>query len=365
LIPDFLILGGGIVGLATAWELSGRGAQVAVLDRSQPGRESSWAGAGILSLLLPWDYGQAVTDLAEASQARYGAWIDGIMTSASTDPEYRQTGMLVLPPHDRQRALSHLSRHGQGPMCPPARIQMALPSVGEALWLAEVAQVRNPRLIRALAEALASRGVQVHAGVTVEGLDELAGQVTTIRANGRLWRAGAFVVAAGAWSAPLLGPATQSLPIRPVRGQMLLYKSAPDRLPCIVYQDGHYLVPRADGHILAGSTLEETGYDKGTTAAARQALHAFANDLLPDIATPGPVQHWSGLRPGSPGNVPIICRHPELTNLYVNAGHYRYGVTMAPASAELLADLALDRQPKLAASPYAWPVSPASAAPAS
>lgn len=365
LIPDFLILGGGIAGLATAWELSGRGARVAVLDRAEAGRESSWAGAGILSPLLPWDYGNAVTALTEASQARYGAWIAGIRSASRTDPEYRQTGMLVLPPFARQQADAWLASHGRAHLAAAGDILAGLPSATTGLWLPEIAQVRNPRLIRSLLEALAGRGVQVHTGVAVDGLEQHAAQVQAVLAGGQRWRAGAFIVTAGAWSAALLGTSTHSLPIQPVRGQMLLYKAAPGRLPCIVYQDGQYLVPRTDGHILAGSTLEEVGFDKGTTLAAYETLHTFVSHLLPDVAESGPVQHWAGLRPGSPGNVPSIGRHPELANLYVNSGHFRYGVTMAPASAELLADLAQDVAPRLAAAPYAWPVSRTSAAPGS
>jgi glycine oxidase len=146
---------------------------------------------------------------------------------------------------------------------------------------------------------------------------------------------------------------------------MLLYQAAAGRLPGIVYQRRHYLVPRADGHILAGSTLEDVGFDKDTTPAAFDELHGFVGRLLPDVAASGPIRHWAGLRPGSPDNVPIISRHPDLDNLFVNSGHFRYGVTMAPASAELLADLVLGTLPALDPSPYAWPAPAVSAAAAS
>jgi glycine oxidase len=135
---------------------------------------------------------------------------------------------------------------------------------------------------------------------------------------------------------------------------MLLYRTKPGRLPCIVHEGGHYLVPRSDGHILAGSSLEEVGFDKATTATAHAELHAFVARMLPDVAAAGPVRHWAGLRPGSPGNVPIIDRHPELINLYANTGHFRYGVTLAPASAEMLAHLALGTASSIDITPYRW-----------
>jgi len=360
--PDFLIIGGGVAGLATAWELSGRGARVMVLELGEPGRESSWAGAGILSLLLPWDYADPVTSLAHHSQALYADWIAGIRSHAGTDPEFLRSGMWVLPPFDVAKAATWQASRGQPAMPVPAAAAAALSPALAGLWLDDVAQVRNPRLVSALLEALASRGVVVSTGMAVTGFDVAQGRVTAVTSGSHRWVAGNYVVAAGAWSREMLGAHALDLPIRPVRGQMLLYRAQPDRLPCIVYEGGHYLVPRSDGHILAGSTLEEAGFDKTTTLAAQAELHAFVTRLLPDIAASGPIRHWAGLRPGSPGNVPIIGRHPQLTNLYANTGHFRYGVTLAPASARMLADLALDTPSPIDALPYRWPAEVAATA---
>ncbi|MDD5364650.1 MAG: FAD-dependent oxidoreductase [Gallionellaceae bacterium] len=341
--PHIIVIGGGIAGLASAWALARRGARVEVLERNEIGRESSWAGAGILSLLLPGDYPVQVTDIAEHSQAMYPDWIAGIRAHATIDPEYRRCGMLIRPPHAADRA------------APGAPLPPELAQFGAGLWLPEVAQVRNPRLLQALLEALRQTGVAIHDRVGSVTLEGAAGQVTAAFADGRRWQADRYVVAAGAWSAELLGPRAAGLPVYPVRGQMLLYRAAPGRLPCVVYQGGHYLVPRLDGHILAGSTLEEVGFDKTTTETAGAELAAFVAEILPDVAAQGPIRHWAGLRPGSPGNVPIIDRHPELANLYVSAGQFRYGVTLAPASAEHLADLIEDRAPKLDPRSYGWP----------
>lgn len=340
--PHIIVIGGGVAGLASAWALARRGARVEVLERGELGRESSWAGAGLLSLLLPWDYPAQVTDLARHSLDLYPEWIAGIRQHAAADPEFRRTGMLVKPPYDIERA---------GPGAP---LPAALAAFGPGLWLPEVAQVRNPRLLQALHEAVTSHGVVCHERLGPVGLATESGRVGAAVAGDRRWQADLYVVAAGSWSAELLGPHAAGLAIHPVRGQILLYRAAPDRLPCVIYQGGHYLVPRQDGHILAGSTLEEAGFDKTPTAAAYAELAAFVADLLPDVAALGPVRHWAGLRPGSPGNVPIIDRHPDLANLYVNSGHFRYGVTLAPASAEHLADLVEGRTPKLDARSYAW-----------
>ena len=135
---------------------------------------------------------------------------------------------------------------------------------------------------------------------------------------------------------------------------LLLFKLAPGVLDTIVYRKGLYLIPRRDGHILVGSTLEDVGFDKSTDMPTQQRLHAEAAELLPVLSSIQPIQHWSGLRPGSPDNIPIIDRHPDFDNVFVNTGHYRYGVTMAPASAELLVDLMEGNTPVLDPAPYRW-----------
>jgi glycine oxidase len=264
--------------------------------------------------------------------------------------------MWVRPPCDAGQATAWLSKHGWPGEPVPAAVEATLADSDGGLWLGDVAQVRNPRLVRALMEALTSRGVEVRSGVTVTGLEVGDGRVRAALSGPERLEAGAYVVCAGAWSREMLGPFALDLPVHPVRGQMLLYRTEPGRLPCIVHEGGRYLVPRSDGHILAGSTLEEVGFDKATTATARAELHAFVSRLLPDVAASGPVRHWAGLRPGSPGNVPIIDRHPGLTNLYANTGHFRYGVTLAPASAEMLAHLALGIPSSIDTTPYRWSV---------
>jgi glycine oxidase len=346
--PHIIVIGGGVAGLASAWALARRGARVEVLERGEPGGESSWAGAGILSLLLPWDYPAEVSDLADRSLALYPDWIADIRRQAATDPEYRRSGMLVRPPYAGEPARAWAAGHRTAPV--PA----GLAGFGDGLWLPDVAQVRNPRLIRALREALAAVGVSIHGNVGPVTLDATPTEVTAARAGDRCWHGDLYVVAAGAWSAQLLGPRAAGLPVRPIRGQMLLYRAAPGRLPAIVFDNGHYLVPRADGHILAGSTLEDVGFDKATTESAASELASFVAALLPDVAAQGPVRHWAGLRPGSPGNVPVIARHPELANLYGNTGQFRYGVTLAPASAEHLADLIGGKPPVLDPARYSW-----------
>ncbi|MBU1775436.1 MAG: FAD-dependent oxidoreductase, partial [Gammaproteobacteria bacterium] len=152
----------------------------------------------------------------------------------------------------------------------------------------------------------------------------------------------------------LLGEHALHADIKPIRGQMLLFKFDTPPLPHIVLQGETYLIPRRDGHLLLGSTREDVGFDKSTTPEAGEMLLQRGIALLPALRGMPVVRHWAGLRPGSPGNIPTIGRHPLLPNLYINSGHFRYGVTMAPASVEILLNT-IDGTPQpFDVSPYLW-----------
>jgi len=137
----------------------------------------------------------------------------------------------------------------------------------------------------------------------------------------------------------LLKETAANLNIKPMRGQILLYQIPQNSLEHIVYNNGFYLVPRRDGHLLAGSTLEDVGFDPRTTEEVKIELQAKAEAIMPSLKDAPVIQHWSGLRPGTPDNLPTISAHPSIENLYLNTGHFRYGLTMAPESARRIADL--------------------------
>ena len=161
-----------------------------------------------------------------------------------------------------------------------------------------------------------------------------------------------MIVAGGAWSRQILGELGRCVEVEPVRGQMLLVETPPGWLTRIVLTDRCYLIPRKDGRVLIGSTMERVGFDQSTTAQARRELLQAAIDLVPGLAAFPVVNHWAGLRPGSPQGVPYIGEHPDVRGLYISAGHFRNGVATGPASARLLADLILGREPEIEADPY-------------
>ncbi|MCO6059494.1 glycine oxidase ThiO [Pseudomonas sp. MOB-449] len=354
-----LLVGGGAIGLLSAYLMAKDGLDVCLLDKGLCGRESSWAGGGIVSPLYPWRYSSAVTALAHWSQDFYPQFGQRLFAETGIDPEVHETGLYWLDLDDEAEALAWAAREGR-PLAPVTidRVHAAVPPLGpgfqHAIHMAGVANVRNPRLTRALREALLrmpnvtlreSCEVQgfIRDGARVVGVNTVEGEVLADR----------VVLAAGAWSGDLLASLGLALPVEPVKGQMILFKCAADFLPAMVLAKGRYAIPRRDGHILVGSTLEHAGFDKTPTGDALESLKASAFELLPQLAEAELVGHWAGLRPGSPEGIPFIGPVPGVDGLWLNCGHYRNGLVLAPASCRLLADLMLGRAPIIDPAPYA------------
>lgn len=327
-----MIVGGGIAGCMTAMELVTRGYQVTIVERNQiaaqTSGESSWAGAGIVFPLLPWMYRDEVNQLALAGAALYPQVAQQLLRETGIDPEFTQCGMRIMPPYDLALAQQWCEKN-----------QIAFTKVGDDLLLPNVAQVRNPRLLQALKQWLTLHGVTLIEHTQLAQIQETAALNAWKTTQGEQLQADIYVVTSGAWSFELLKETAANIDIKPMRGQILLYQMPVNTLPHILYQDGFYVLQRRDGFLLAGSTLEDVGFDTRVTDSAKREMQAKAEAILPALKGMPIHQHWSGLRPGAPENLPTIARHPTIQNLYLNTGHFRYGVTMAPASAKILADL--------------------------
>lgn len=354
-----IVIGGGVIGLLSAYLLASAGKRVTLLDRGPVGGEASWAGGGIVSPLYPWRYGQAVTALAHWSQDYYPGLGQQLLARTGLDPEVHVTGLYWLDLDDQAEALSWAHQQ-ERPLheVPVDSAYAAVPALGagfqRAIYMPGVANVRNPRLVKALRAALQSMPmVTLCEHTSVAGFVQDGARICGVRTGDGELLADQVVVTAGAWSGELLRSLGWSLPVAPVKGQMILFKCAEDFLPSMVLAGGRYAIPRRDGHILVGSTLEHVGFDKTPTEHALASLRASAETLLPGLKSAEVVGHWAGLRPGSPEGIPFIGEVPGHDGLWLNCGHYRNGLVLAPASCQLLADLMLGREPIIGPAPYA------------
>lgn len=338
-----VIVGGGIVGCITAMQLTKRGYAVTIVERneiaSQTSGESSWAGAGILFPLLPWAYNHDVNQLALDGANLYDEICAELLHETTIDAELLASGMHILPPFDIELASTWCAHHGLNYSLIDAKLNPFLQThESKALWLPTVKQVRPPYLMAALRAWLIKHKVTLLEKTQLKPLVEHAPLNTWQTEAGDHLSADFFIVTSGAWSFELLKDTASGLNIKPMRGQILLYKPA-HNLSTMVYHDGFYMVPRADGYLLAGSTLEDVGFDATTTEAVRHTLQHKAEQLMPSLKGQPIIKHWSGLRPGTVDNMPTIAVHPHIANLYLNTGHFRYGLTMAPSSALKIAQL--------------------------
>jgi glycine oxidase len=358
---ECLVVGGGVVGMLTALELANNGLNVTLVERDAVGQESSWAGGGILSPLNPWRYPPAVRQLASWSQQHFPLFFEKLHLSTEIDPEFTQNGLLIIEPNDKEPAQMwadqyqheiHFLNAAQTLEIEP-KLSKFLPS--PSIWLPKVGQVRNPRLSKALKVALIEHPrVRLREKVDIIDLQMKGSQISGVKtsSNGIL-SADFVVICAGAWSGILLKETGFQPKIKPVRGQMLMFHAPQHFLSRIILANGHYIIPRRDGRVLAGSTMEEAGFDKSITDDARQELTAAATQIVPDLKNYPIEKHWAGLRPGSPSGIPYIGEHPFIKGLFLNTGHFRNGVVMSLGSARLLADLLLERdEPIIDPTPY-------------
>ncbi len=347
---DCIIIGGGIMGLLTARELAQSGMKVCVLDQSAVGRESSWAGGGILSPLYPWRYAEAVQYLAKWGQQHYPVLVDELLHDTGIDPERQLSGLLVLDTAELLAAQEWAAHYPlQLELLDKSQIHSLAPELGvlpeQAMWFPELAQVRNPCLLKALYKDLLQRGVEIREQTQVESLLIYKGKIKGVQTPGGKIEAPRVVACSGAWTRKLLQGVDFEVEVDPVKGQMLMYKAQPGLLSQIILSEDRYVIPRKDGRILIGSTLEHTGFDKSTSQAANEDLRQVATRFIPALANYKVERHWAGLRPGTADGIPYIYSDKTVSGLYVNSGHFRNGVVLGPASAKLMADIILEREP--------------------
>ncbi len=344
---DVILVGGGVIGLTTAYLLAKKGASVVLCEQGRVGMESSWAGAGILPP-SDLDHAQLPLDRLRAiSGAMFPALSQELKDRTGIDNGFARCGGLEFSSQTTPGDADEWHGLGVTTKALPAKDVLAMepalaPNLGDALYLPGMAQLRNPRHLQALrAACLATNKVAFHEETAVQGFVVEKNRVKGIHTAGEQIMGDAFLLSAGAWTDRLLEPLGCRLNIQPVRGQIALLNPSAMVFRRILLWGSRYLVPRLDGRVLIGSTEEHVGYEKTTTAAGIQGLLDLSIRLLPSLAKATLEKTWAGLRPGSPDGLPFIGIVPGIENLYVAAGHFRAGIQLSPGSALLLMEMLL------------------------
>jgi len=359
--PDVLVIGGGIVGSAIAWRLAKDGLTVTLLEKGEIGRESSWAAGGMLTPVHLADYPPALVDVCGASLALYEPLCREIVAASGIDPEYRVTGLLLLVTDDAgeeaARELEVWKRQRNQPVERLTREEAlrvepkVTPHLRRALRLPDIAQIRNNRMAVALAEGAKRKGAEIRPNTPVTGFLRVPGRVNGVKTPRGDVYAGTTILAAGAWSSELLQPLGLDLKVKPIKGQILLAGGSPDFCRHMILDGESYLIPRADGRILIGSTLEDVGFDKSVILETIGDLAVRGARLMPELGKLPMVTSWAGLRPATPDRLPYLGKGP-LDGLIVATGHYRNGILLAPITAEIVADLLAGQAPLVDLSPF-------------
>jgi glycine oxidase len=357
-MSDVIVVGGGVIGLSTAWELASHGATVKVIEQGQIGREASWAGAGMLppGKLAGETSGEG--RLRALSCELWPEWTQSLRDSTGIDNGYQNCGAIEVSfDHSLKVEANAWESSGNNvEFLTDERRRHFEPAISadikDAYRLDEFCQVRNPRHLKALAAACAEAGVEFLEGTPVCGWRMLEGRVTHVRTTGDDHAAGQFVICSGAWSRQLTQEAGVPLNVEPMRGQIVLLRCSPLPFRHVIQDGARYLVPRADGRILIGSTEERVGFVKQNTVDGVQSLLQFAKSVVPALASAEIERTWSGLRPYSGREEPFITRLPTHENLFVAAGHFRSGLQMSPGTAVLVRQMLQGQESSIPMSPY-------------
>jgi glycine oxidase len=331
---DVIVIGGGIIGLSLSIELRKKGASVLVVERGVPGREASYAAGGMLVDCL-FETPTALQPLATASARMYPEFAYELQIESGTKVDLRDQGAIVFPPSEHVQEQPGPTSAGLLP-AHLAELEPALADCNRPAFYLKERSVDPRALTGAALKAAKNRGVDISSADPVTAVNLSAGRVTGVTTTKTEFHAAKVVNCAGAWSGQI---APHVFPTRPVKGQMLCVIS-PSRslLRHVIRAPEVYLIPRSDGRILVGATVEEAGFDKRTDVDTIQRLHRAAIALVPELRNAKILEDWAGLRPGTPDALPILGP-TQTPGYYVATGHFRDGILLAPITAQVMANI--------------------------
>lgn len=340
---DVVIVGGGIIGLSLSIALRKRGLQVLVVERGEPGREASYAAAGMLSDCV-LETPPVLQPLARASARMYPEFVHQLQDESGIKVDLRDQGTLLF------LSSGHAHDDLEAEPVPAARLTQLEPALAKngdsALYLKE--RSVDPRALTAAAlKAARHREVDISSGTAVTSLLVSDGRVAGVTTDRTSYHAPVVVNCAGAWAGQI---APHHFPARPVKGQMLCVAGGP-ALSHVLRAPEVYLVPRSDGRVLIGATIEEAGYDKRTDPDTIQRLHRAAIDLVPGLEQARFLEAWAGLRPGTPDALPILGE-TSTPGYFVATGHFRDGILLSPITAHVMAEVVTGATPEFDLTPF-------------
>lgn len=358
-----IIIGGGIIGASIAWRLARERAEVIVLERARLGQEASWAAAGLIAPQAEAQTSGVFFDLCLAARRVFDATVDRLAADSGLDPEYDPHGILYIALdaveraeleararwHREAGALVHELSAAEARKVEPA----ISPETLFALHLPDNRRVENRKLTQAFIAAALSSGAQFREGVGVDSVVTKGDRATGVRLHdGTMLEADLVIVAAGSWSHQIRGLEADRVALHPVRGQMLCFETRPRVLTPAVFSMRGYLVPRRDGRILAGSTMEEAGYNKTVTLGGIEKISRGVLAMVPALAEIPFREAWAGLRPATRDLLPVLGYSPSVANVIWSTGHYRSGILLSAITGEVIADLVAGRPPSIDLAPF-------------
>ncbi len=352
--PSVAVIGGGVIGCATAADLARRGCRVTLLERASPGAEASSAAAGLLAPLGPSPEPGPFHRLAIESWRLYPRVASDLRELTGVDVEHMTAGTLY--PLHRLRQTWPLAKEFGIEVVEGSDLRALEPALSKDVSAARFVGgdhwVNNQRLVTAYAAAAAALGVTVRTGAEVSRILIDGGRARGVLVGDEAIHADAVLLAAGAWSGALATSIGLRLPVAPVRGQMLAVSNVPPLITHAMHGEEIYVVPRPSGEILIGATVEHAGFLRAVTPDGLGSLIADAVALVPEIGRRSVTRSWCGFRPWVPDGQPVLGPWPDVAGLFAATAHYRNGILMAPITAALLTRCIVDGETPESITPF-------------
>jgi len=361
-VNKIVIIGAGVIGSSIAWRLAREGASVTVLERGRIGREASWAGAGMIAPQAEAQADGPFFQLCIRAREAFEPTLEMLAADTAVDPEYDRIGLLYVAFDSNERtelenrARWQVNAGGTVDELSPTAARAIEPAISPdmiyALHMPLERRVDNRKLTQAYASAAIAKGAEFIEGAAVAEAIVKGRSVTAVRTHDRrLFEADAVINAAGSWASEIRG-ITDQVETYPVRGQILCFETRPGTLHASVFSLGGYLVPRRDGRIVAGSTMEQAGFDKSVTLAGLAKISRSALEMVPGLGALPFREAWAGLRPATRDFLPVLGSSPSVPNFFYAIGHFRSGILLSAITGEIVADLILGRKPSIGIEPF-------------